>query len=129
MDAIDITARLVGAFYVFGGVMTLRAIAMDAVLDKALAAITLGRPDHDGELRRRVLTALSLVTAEAGGALLLLGGLAPWLFLLNLGLQAGWLFWARTRFPPEDEEDARGRRQSARAAVALGRNASNFSAR
>lgn len=117
MDAIDIIARLIGAFYAFGGVMTLRAIAMDAILDKALASITLGRPDPEEDLRRRVLTGLSIVTAASGGALLLLGGLATWLFLLNLGLQAGWLVWAKTRFPPEDEDDARGRRQSARAAA------------
>lgn len=118
MDAIDIVARLVGAFYAFGGVMTLRAIAMDAVLDTALASITLSRPDRDDELRRRVLTALSLVTAASGGALVLLSGLSPWLFLLNLGLQAGWLVWARTRFPPQDDEEAQGRRRVARAAVA-----------
>ncbi len=117
MDAIDITARLIGAFYAFGGVLTLRAIATDAVLDKALASLTLSEPDRDEDLRRRVLTGLAVATGVSGGALVLLSGLAAWLFLLNLGLQAAWLVWARTRFPPLEADEVRGRRQVARAAL------------
>ena len=117
MDAIDITARLVGAFYTFGGVVTLRALAMDSVLDHALASITLSRPDRDDLFRRWVLAATSVVTGVSGLSLVLLSGWAVWLFLLNLGLQAGWLVLAAKRFPPADESEARGRRQVARAAL------------
>ena len=117
MDVIDITARLIGAFYAFGGVLALRAIAADAVLDRALASIAMSRPDPDDELRRRVLTAASVVTAASGGAVGLQSGLAPWLFMLNLGLQAGWLAWARVRFPPRDADEILGRRRVARAAA------------
>jgi hypothetical protein len=117
MDAIDIVARLVGMFYAFGGVMALRALAMDSVLDQALASITLGRPDPDDLLRRRILAATSVVTGVSGLSLVLLSGWAPWLFLLNLALQAGWLAFAARRFPPADESEALGRRQVANAAV------------
>lgn len=117
MDAIDITARLVGAFYTFGGIMALRALAMDSVLDQALASLSLSGPDADDVLRRRILAATSVVTGVAGLSLVLLSGWAAWLFLLNLGLQAGWLVFAARRFPPTDESEALGRRRVANAAV------------
>lgn len=117
MDAIDITARLVGVFYVFGGIVTLRALAMDWVLDQALASLTLSRPDPEEVLRRWILAATSVVTGVSGLSLVLLSGWAPWLFLLNLGLQAGWLIFAARRFPPTDEAEALGRRQVANAAL------------
>ena len=117
MDAIDITARLVGAFYVFGGIVALRALAMDSVVDQALASLTLSRPDPDEVLRRWILAATSVVTGVSGLSLVVLSGWAPWLFLLNLGLQAGWLVFAGKRFPPEDDADAVGRRQVANAAL------------
>lgn len=117
MDAIDITARLVGAFYTVGGIMALRAIAMDSVLDQALASLSLSGPDPDDVLRRRALAATSVVTGVAGLSLVLLSGWAVWLFLLNLGLQAGWLVFAARRFPPTDESEALGRRRVANAAV------------
>ncbi len=117
MDAIDITARLIGVFYTFGAVVTLRALAMDSVLDQALASISLSRPDPDDVLRRWILAATSVVTGVSGLSLVLLSGWAPWLFLLNLGLQAGWLVFAARRFPPTDESEALGRRRVANAAV------------
>ncbi len=117
MDAIDITARLVGAFYVFGGIVALRAVALDSVLDQALASMTRDRPDPEDVLRRRILAATSVVTGVSGLSLVLLSGWAVWLFLLNLGLQAGWLVFAARRFPPADESEAQGRRQVARAAL------------
>lgn len=43
MDAIDVVFRLAGAFYVFAGWLGQRAILMDSVLDKALAALSAGR--------------------------------------------------------------------------------------
>jgi hypothetical protein len=117
MDAIDITARLVGAFYTFGGIMALKALAMDSVLDQALASLSLSGPDADDVLRRRILAATSVVTGVSGLSLVLLSGWAVWLFLLNLGLQAGWLVFAARRFPPMDGSEALGRRQVANAAV------------
>ncbi|MDP2259348.1 MAG: hypothetical protein Q8J89_06500 [Caulobacter sp.] len=117
MDVIDITARLVGVFYVFGGIVTLRALAMDSILDQALASLTLSRPDPEEGLRRWILAATSVVTGVSGLSLVLLSGWAPWLFLLNLGLQAGWLIFAGKRFPPEDESEVHGRRQVANAAL------------
>lgn len=120
MDAIDIAARLIGAFYVFGGVIALHAIARDALLDKAIASITLSDENPDEALKRRILTVASLLTAVSGGALVLMAGVAPWLFLLNLICQAGWLAYARKRFPPADEDEGRGRRQVANAALVWG---------
>lgn len=117
MDAIDIVARLIGAFYIFGGWAGLRAAARDALLDKALAALTLKPPHPDEAIRRNIMIFGTLLTAVSGGALALLAGIAPWLFLANLAFQAGWLVYARKRFPPQDEEEALGRRQVARASV------------
>src|SRR5690606_18803139 len=45
MDAIDIAFRLAGGFYLFAGWFGLRAILMDSVLDKALAALSAGKED------------------------------------------------------------------------------------
>lgn len=117
MDAIDITARLIGAFYIFGGVMGLHAAARDGILDKALAALTMTPPHPDEALRRRILTTGAVLTGVSGGALLLLAGVASWLFLLNLAFQAGWLVFAARRFPPMDQDEAIGRRRVANAAV------------
>jgi len=117
MDTLDILPRLLGAFYLFGGWMGLKALAMDDALDRMLGALS-AEPATDKEtLRRRVLAACVLLTALSGVALMLMSRLALPLFVLNLVAQAGWLLWARTAFPPEDAEDALGRRRSRNAAI------------
>lgn len=127
MGGIDIVARPVGASYVFGGIVTLRALAMDSVLDQALAPLALRRPDPDEVLRRWILAATSVVTGVSGLSLVVLSGWAPWLFRLNLGLQAGWLVFAGKRFPPKDDSDAVGRRMHNRVrSWALTRQAAYF---
>lgn len=117
MDGIDIAARLIGAFYVVGGLMGLHAAARDALLDKALAALTSTPPHPDEALRRRILATGAVLTGLSGGALVLLAGVASWLFLSNLAFQAGWLIFAARRFPPMDAEETVGRRRVANAAV------------
>jgi hypothetical protein len=117
MDPIDIAARLVGAFYAFGGVMALRAVAMDALLDRALSALSASSPRRKDAVRRRVLASGAVLTALSGLGLAMMSGWAPRLFLANLTVQAGWLLWARTAFPPTDEAEARGRRSVINAAV------------
>jgi hypothetical protein len=117
MDAIEIVARAIGAFYVIGAVIGLRAIAGDAVLDKALSALSLKPIPRADILRRRAMVTIVSATGLGGIALTLMSGWAPLLFLTCLGLQAGWLAWARSAFPPQDAEETIDRRRAINAAV------------
>jgi len=117
MDLIDPLFRAVGLFYVFAGYTSLRAILMDAFLDRAISALGAGREDPLEGTRRRLLGALGVSVGAGGAALALMSSWALPLFLLNTAAQALWLAGARRRFiaPQEDEES--GRRQVANAAL------------
>ena len=74
----QIAAIIIGAFYVFAGVMVLRAMALDRIMDAVLAA--LNDPTAPKErLRSRVLTIGALLTLASGVALMLLSPLVVWL--------------------------------------------------
>lgn len=112
MDPVDLFFRAVGVFYALAGLAVTRAMLMDGLLDKALAAITLKAEQPKERIRRGLLGTGAVVTGASGAALALLSFWALPLFLLNVAIQAGWLWWARTAFVPEDEEEAQGRRRS-----------------
>ena len=107
----------VGVFYASAGVVVLRRMAMDRLLDLALQAITLEDTAAKERIRSRVLT--------FGGCLTLAGGLAlatlsPWatvLFAANSVLQGGYLLWAWKTLPPESEDEQKGRQQTINAFV------------
>jgi hypothetical protein len=112
----QLAAIAIGAFYVFAGVVVLRAIALDRVMDALLAALS----DPSGakeKMRSRILIGGALLTLASGAALMLLSPLAAPVFLANLAWQGGYLLWAERALPPEDEDDARGRRQTKNAFV------------
>lgn len=116
MDLLDILARFLGVFYAIGGAFTLRAVAGDAVLDKALSALSHTPTAREDITRRWFMTAAAALTGLSGIALLMLSGWALPLFLANLALQAGWLTHTARR-DAADSEEALGRRRRINAAL------------
>ncbi|BBE72891.1 hypothetical protein [Oharaeibacter diazotrophicus] len=117
VDPVDVLARALGVFYAVGGVVTLRAVAMDLTLDGMLAVLEHRRRTTRNRVRTLFLTVGSLVTVLAGVALAAGSGLSPWLFLAGAAGQGGWLAFARAAFPPADADEAKGRRRSTNAFV------------
>lgn len=118
MSAADIVLRLVGAFYVFAGIMALRVTLASRFIDVALAAIE-AKPPPPAETWRAAWLALASLLVLAGGlALLLMSDWAPALFAASLLGQVFYLGLLAPRvFDPHDPPDPSGRRQSINAAV------------
>ena len=112
MGFIEIAVRAVGLFYAAGAILLIRQMAMSEVLDRAIAAINLRREETKVIVRRWLLGAGAALTGASGAAALLLSWWAVPLFAANLVLQGAWLAWAVRAFPPEDEEEALGRRRT-----------------
>jgi hypothetical protein len=112
----QVAAIAVGAFYVFAGVVVLRAIALDRVMDQLLAA--LNEPSAPKErMKSRVLTVGAVLTLAGGVALMLLSPFAAPVFVTNALWQGGYLLWAENALPPEDDSEAQGRNQTKNAFV------------
>jgi hypothetical protein len=109
-------AIAVGAFYVFAGVVVLRAMALDRVMNQLL--VVLNEPSAPKEvLRSRVLAIGAYLTLGSGVALMFLSPLAAPAFVVSALWQGGYLLWAERALPPEDDDEARGRRQTKNAFV------------
>ena len=112
----QVAAILVGAFYVFAGVVVLRAMALDRVMDRLLAA--LNEPSAPKErMKSRVLTVGAVLTLASGITLMLLSPLALPVFVASALWQGGYLLWAEKALPPQDDDEARGRKQTKNAFV------------
>ena len=117
---VDIALRLLGVFYAFAGIIGMRALVMDHLMDQMLYGLTL-KPVAAKEHRRRWLMGSSTLAIGMGGAALMV--LSLWavpLFLFGATTQAIYLVWARTTFPPEDDSDRKGRSQTINAAILYG---------
>lgn len=102
--------RAAGLFHLVGGLLVLKALAETATLDLFAAQIAGGVRPRDRA--RAILLGLgAIVTTLAGAALVALDRAALGLVVANLVLQGAWLGFAARTFPPEDEDDRRGRRQ------------------
>jgi|GEM_PF-1773739 len=109
----ELGLRLVGAFYLFAGVVAVRAATMDRFLDQALAGLTLESTPQVEKLRGLWLLVASLLVGASGLALIMLSELALWLFLLSAAGQAAFLFYFAPRyFDVVDAPDPKGRRGS-----------------
>lgn len=114
----DVALVLIGVFYVFAGVVSMRAAAASIVLDAAIAAIE-GRPDAAStSSRERLLVVLGVSVLAAGAALALRLELAAALFSAALVLQVVYLsllapLWLDKNDPPSPS----GRSQTFNAAV------------
>ena len=94
-------AIAVSVFYVFAGIVVLRAIALDRVMDAMLEA--LNDPTAPNEkIRSRVLLAGAVFTLSSGAALMILSPLSAPLFLANALWQGVYLLWAEKALPPEE---------------------------
>lgn len=115
--AAEVALRAIGAFYVFAGIVSMRAMVMDHLLDQMLAGITL-KPIPQKEHRRRGLLISSTLAIGMGGmALMVLSLWAVPLFLLGTATQAFYLAWARKAFPVEDDVERTGRGRTTNAAL------------
>lgn len=98
----------IGLFYTLGGVVLIRRMAMDRLLDQAIAAITLKR-DRVEETATRLLTIGGWLTLASGLSLMAQSRAALVIFPLNIAAQAGYLLWAARHRPVTDEAERRGR--------------------
>lgn len=117
----DFTAGLllvIGAFYVFAGLVAARAALISRLLDDALATIS-GTPTPRAEsLLSAWMIAAANVVLAGGVALMLRLELALWLFLASLAGQAIFLaVLAPGYFDRADPPDPAGRRQTWNAAM------------
>ncbi len=116
----DIGLRLVGAFYILAGVVAMRGVVTDRMMDQMLSAISL-KPQPPREAQKRWLWGISAMAIGMGGAAAMV--LSLWavpLFLVGLVTQIVYLVWARTAFPPENALEEKGRRQTTNAAILYG---------
>ena len=120
MIAAELALRAIGAFYIFAGIVGMRAMVMDHLMDQVLAGIALQPIPTKDHYRRWLLVSSVLAIGMGGMALLVLNLWAVPLFLFGATTQAFYLVWARTAFPPEDESERTGRRQTTRAAMLYG---------
>lgn len=112
----DLPVRALGAFYLAGGLLVLRALALSRFMDMALAALQ-GVSQKRALLRSVLLATGGILTAASGLSLALLHVAALPLMLANVVMQILWLVVAGRWFPAEDEEDRRGRLSTMRATV------------
>ncbi len=111
MDApiLPLIAMAIGLFYAVGGLLLLRRLPTEAVMDRMLAA--LGDETATSEQHRTRFWMLGGAVIFASGlSLVALSRWTPAFFVGAALLQAGYLAWAARALPAEDEETRRGRR-------------------
>ncbi|WP_133251451.1 hypothetical protein [Zavarzinia aquatilis] len=105
--------RLIGAFYVFAGLVALRAAVFGGFLDRALATLSAKPVPRAERLRRHWLTAAPIPIALGGAALLLLWQGALVFFIVNALGQALYLGLVAPRWlDPDDPPEPAGRRST-----------------
>jgi len=112
-----IAAYIIGAFYVFVGLVVLRTMAMDCLLDDAIAKITLQPTEEKEKVKSFLLTLGGILTFAGGVALAMLSLWALPLFAANVLAQGGYLLWALKHAKPEDALEVKGRQQTINAFV------------
>ena len=88
MDGTEIALRFIGAFYTFAGLITARAALTSSLIDKAISAIAMKKPDRIDTHRTIWLISLSVLMFTSGVALMLLLQPAAWLFAAGTLVQA-----------------------------------------
>ena len=95
-------ARLVGAFYVFAGVLTVRQAINNWRLERVLGAF-LGTPPSE-KAADVMLSIIAVLTLLSGLTLALLSRWAAPAFVACWLAQAGYLLWAQRWHVPEEPE-------------------------
>jgi hypothetical protein len=113
MTLLDWTLRAIGGFYMFAGIVLVRAICVSRVIDAALARLGGGGTTRVVDAKAVWHLANAVLIFAGGAALALLLDLSAWLFTLSSLLQALYFVWLAPRvFDAGDPPDATGRRQS-----------------
>jgi hypothetical protein len=107
LDLLGWILRAMGVAYAVIGLSTLRRWW--------IIRVNRGTPKGFDAIRGWTVFAVGAITLHAGLSLVLLSGLAPWLFLLGSALQGAYLAWAQRTLPPRNEREALGRRRAANA--------------
>lgn len=107
-------AFALGLFYAVGGILHMRALVMDAMVDSLLVALGDGEASRE-RLRTRILTVGAALTFASGVSLMAMSRWTLLIFAINVTLQGGYLVWAAHAFPPRDELERKGRRSTLRA--------------
>lgn len=113
----DIVAIAIGAFYVFAGIVVIRAMALDRFMDQVIAALEQPGQACVPGVKSRMLTIGGYLTLAGGVALVLLSRWALVLFLVNAVWQGIYLLWAARHDHPQDAEDKKGRQQTQNATL------------
>jgi len=112
---------LIGAFYIFAGLVLARQMILDRVLSRAIEMISLERQSRAETLQQVWMTISAILIFAAGATLLFLSRLSVWLFAAASLQQVLYLTWAAPRyFDVEEEPDPVGRRQSTNATILFG---------
>lgn len=118
MDPVEISLRVIGAFYAFAGYVGTRAALSSNLVDRAIAALSGERPSRAEVMQTTWLLVAACVILAGGVMLLLLVDVAAWVFLGSALAQAVYLYLVAPRyFDVEEAPDARGRQQSTNAFV------------
>lgn len=118
MSPTSVGLMLVGAFYVFAGIVGTRAALTSQLMDRALEAITLETTARAEKLRGYWLVASTQLVLASGLALMTKTIPAFWLFIACAAGQALYLFLlAPLHFDKAEPADPQGRRQTTNAFV------------
>lgn len=112
-----VVAIFVGVFYAFAGLVVIRAMTLDRLMDQVLVAIKKPGRSFSPSFQSRLLQIGAYLTLASGLSLMMLSPFTAVLFLSNAAWQGGYLAWAAYAVPPEDDADAKGRRQTVNAFV------------
>ena len=111
---VTLIAFTAGLFYAAGGVVHTRALVMDAMANGLLTM--LGDSNAGKERRRtRIMTLGAALTFASGLSLMAMSRWTLPIFAVNTALQGAYLLWAARAFPPQDDDERRGRRSTVRA--------------
>lgn len=99
---------LPGAFYMFGGFVVVRAIAMDALIDTAIEGIEFAqdssRPSGKNQLKRHFLGAMAFISFAGGAFLFVQSAVASVLFCLSLVMQLFYIAVLAPKYFDIDED-------------------------
>lgn len=102
-----------GLFYVVASAFLVRAMAVDATVSMLEQGLYGQKPKD--RVRHYLLRIGAALTFASGLALILLGKFTIPILIANCIAQGGWLVYARMHFPPEDEDEALGRKRTTNA--------------
>jgi hypothetical protein len=118
MDGTEIALRVVGAFYTFAGLVAARVALTSNLIDRAISAISMKKPDRVETHRTIWLLSQSAIIFAGGICLMLLLGPATWIFITAALAQAFYFVaLGPLYFDAADPPDPQGRRQSINAFV------------